>query len=207
MDVIMEFTTPIGMFYSDKDLGQRTYSEVLKIVENKNEDTFVYRDISKTTPDNLHLRPEFSDFLKFLEDKTKTFSEEILGVRMADLSISGMWSNVHTPGSKHHNHQHPNSFISGVYYPVCPDCEDIGNIIFVDPRQAKNMVQADFFKSSCISNRNIWVTPESGLLLIFPSWLEHGTDPFVARPEDKRVSISFNYQLKKCDQKTMRIYE
>jgi uncharacterized protein (TIGR02466 family) len=126
---------------------------------------------------------------------------------MVDLSMSGMWSNVHAPGSKHHNHQHPNSFISGVFYPVCPDCEDIGNIIFLDPRQAKNMFQADFFKSSCISNRNIWVKPESGLLLLFPSWLEHGTDTFIGKQEDKRVSISFNYQLTKCDQKTMRIYE
>ena len=207
MDVIMEFATPIGMFYSEEDLGLRTYNSVLKIVENENEDNFTYRSISKTTPDNLHLREEFSDFLKFIEDKTKKFAEDVLGVKMSDLAMSGMWSNVHKPGSKHHNHQHPNSFISGVFYPFCPDCEDIGNIIFIDPRQAKNMVHADFFKSSCISNRNIWVTPKSGLLLIFPSWLEHGTDPFIGNTEDRRVAISFNYQLKKCDQKTMRIYE
>lgn len=203
----MEFTTPIGMFYSDEDLGNQTYNEILKIIDDEKENNFIYGAISKTTPDDLHLRKEFSNFLNFVEEKTKEFSEEILGIRKHNLIMNGMWSNVHSPGSKHHFHQHPNSFVSGVYYPLCPNCDDIGNIIFVDPRQAKNMFHADFFKTSCISNRNIWVTPKSGLLLIFPSWLEHGTDPFLGKPEDSRVSISFNYLLKKCDQKTMKIYE
>ncbi len=92
-----------------------------------------------------------------------------------------------------------------MYYPYIPECEDPGNIVFLDPRQAKNMVHADFVKSSCISNRNIWVTPQTGLLLLFPSWLEHGTDLFIISKDEKRVAISFNYQITKCSEKTMRI--
>jgi uncharacterized protein (TIGR02466 family) len=206
MDVIMEFATPVGMFYSDDNLKFSVKHEVLKIINDQKENNLKYLDISKTTPDDLHLRDQFKSLLLFIDEKTKLFSEEVLGIKKDDLKISGMWSNVHTLGSKHHYHQHPNSFVSGVYYPDFTQCEDIGKIVFVDPRQAKNMVYADFVKSSCISNRNIWVTPEPGLLLLFPSWLEHGTEPFRSNnSSDVRISVSFNYQLNRCSYQTMRI--
>lgn len=207
MNVIMEFASPIGMFDADPLLSKTTYDDILKVINNPNEEIFSYIGISKTTPDDLYTRQEFKDILSFINEKTKLFAEEVLGIKMNDLKISGMWSNIHNSGSKHHYHQHPNSFISGVFYPFCPDCEDIGNIVFVDPRQAKNMVYADFVKSSCISNRNIWITPRTGLLVLFPSWLEHGTDTFISKLGHSRVSLSFNFQLKNCSYKTMRINE
>lgn len=206
MDVIMEFATPVGMFYTeDKTLTVDIFSEILSIVKNKSEDVYHLLDQSKTTPDNLNSRESFTALVNFIEKKTERFSEEVLGIKKNDLTLTSMWSNVHSSGSKHQIHQHPNSFLSGVYYPYIPECEDPGNIVFVDPRQAKNMFYADFFKSSCISNRNIWVTPQTGLLLLFPSWLEHGTDPYICSAGIERVAISFNYQLTSCTSKTMRV--
>lgn len=205
MDVIMEFATPVGMFYtSDEQLTKDLYDNVLVISEDKS--TSNWDDISKTTQDNLHNNKNFKILVDHIEKNIKNFSEEVLGIKKDDLLLDSMWANIHNSCSKHHYHQHPNSFLSGVYYPYIPECKDPGNIVFVDPRQAKNMTHADFFKSSCISNRNIWVTPQTGLLLIFPSWLEHGTDPFITQsPTDKRVAISFNYKLTSCSQNTMRI--
>jgi len=206
MEVIMEFATPVGMFYTDdKELTTDIFSKVLDTAESSNEEVFFYLDQSRTTPDDLNTRECFAPLVNHIEKKAERFSEEVLGVRKSDIALHSMWSNIHNSGSKHHYHQHPNAFLSGVYYPYIPECKKPGNIVFVDPRQAKNMVYADFFKSSCISNRNIWVTPETGLLLLFPSWLEHGTDPFIGFDDQKRVSISFNYQLRSCTYKTMRI--
>lgn len=206
MDVIMEFATPIGMFYTkEKKITDELYNSVLKISKDDSEDIFKYHDQSKTTPDNLHTRENFKELVNFIESKVERFSKEILGINNKDIELSSMWSNIHNSGSSHNIHQHPNSFLSGVYYPYVPQCEDPGNIIFVDPRQAKNMIYADFVKASCISNRNIWVTPETGLLLLFPSWLEHGTGAFVSSKNEQRVAISFNYQLRSCSLKTMRI--
>lgn len=206
MEVIMEFATPVGMFYTDdKELTTDIFSKIIDISEDKNEEVFHYANQSKTTPDDLNVRSDFTSLVSFIEKNVKNFSEEVLGIKKIDITLHSMWSNIHNSGSKHHHHQHPNSFLSGVYYPYIPDCEDPGNIVFLDPRQAKNMVHADFVKSSCISNRNIWVTPKTGLLLLFPSWLEHGTDLFVSSKDEKRVAISFNYQLTKCLEKTMRI--
>jgi uncharacterized protein (TIGR02466 family) len=206
MDVILEFATPVGMFYAeDENLKKPISDNIFKIINNSNEDVLHFINQSKTTPDNLNTREEFKDLICFVEKNVERFTEEILGIKKTDLSLTAMWSNVHASGSKHHYHQHPNSFLSGVYYPYVSTCEDAGNIVFVDPRQAKNMFYADFIKSSCISNRNIWVTPKTGLLLLFPSWLEHGTEPYICSSGNQRVSISFNYRLNSCSTKTMRI--
>jgi uncharacterized protein (TIGR02466 family) len=206
MDVIMEFATPIGMFYTkDTELTTGMFSKVLETANDNTEDVYYYINQSRTTPDDLNTKESYAPLVSFIEQKAERFSEEVLGIKKDDIELHSMWSNIHNSGSKHHYHQHPNAFLSGVFYPYIAECKEPGNIVFVDPRQAKNMVYADFFKSSCISNRNIWVTPETGLLLLFPSWLEHGTDPFIGFDDQKRVSISFNYQLRACTHKTMRI--
>jgi uncharacterized protein (TIGR02466 family) len=120
--------------------------------------------------------------------------------------MTGMWSNVQESGMMHHVHQHPNSFLSGVLYISIPECENPGRIHFTDPRQAKNMVYADFKKESCISSRTIWIKPTTGTLLLFPSWLEHGTEHFISNNKDDiRVSLSFNYRLTSCSYETMKI--
>ena len=205
MDVMLPFATPIGRFYTDDENLKKPISDnVLRIINDSNKDDKKFI-LCKSTPDNLNTRKEFKDLVCFIENSAEKFTEEVLGIKKTDLSLIAMWSNVHSSGSKHHFHQHPNSFLSGVYYPYIQNCDNVGNILFVDPRQAKNMVYADFTKPSCISDIIIWVSPDSGMLLLFPSWLEHGTDVFICSNESQRVSISFNYQLNKCSRNTMKL--
>ena len=196
MDVIMEFATPIGTFQLDKELCSQNGQHVENLLSQNPEGMHTYGNWSQTTPDNIHTRQEFLPLVKTIQERVDNFTEEVLGVDKNDLELQSMWSNAHWSGSKHHFHQHPNAFLSGVVYVQCPPAEEIGNILFNDPRQAKNMVHTNFKKSSCISNRNIWVTPHLGLLLLFPSWLEHGTDPYMSSSDQRRISISFNYNLK-----------
>jgi uncharacterized protein (TIGR02466 family) len=205
-DIILEFATPIGMFYTDdKSLTTDIHKKVIDIIADPKENISELLNFSKSTADDLNNRPDFSQLVNFIEKNVENFSEEILGIRKTDLTLNSMWSNMHLNGSKHHIHQHPNSFLSGVYYPYMPECKDPGNILFIDPRQAKNMFYADFTKHSCISSRTIYITPKTGLLLLFPSWLEHGTETFVCSTDEPRISISFNYQLNTCSLKTAKI--
>lgn len=196
MNVIMEFATPVGMFKIDKNLCSENAINVLNLLAKNPQGMHSHGNYVQTTPDDINNRPEFIPLVSAIQQHVDKFVEEVLGIDKNDIEISSMWSNAHKSGSKHHFHQHPNAFLSGVLYVQCPPAEEIGNIIFVDPRQAKNMVHPNFKKDSCISNRNIWVRPELGLLLLFPSWLEHGTDTYVSQSNDSRISISFNYKLK-----------
>lgn len=205
MDVILEFATPIGMFYLDKDMCSNYSNAVKDIIRKGGEDVFRYRDISETTPDDLHTRMEFKPVVDQIQKHVNNFSEEIIGIDPKDIELSCMWSNAHNSGSKHHFHTHPNSFLSGVLYLQCPEADEAGNLVFNDPRSVKNMWFPDFKKKTSVSERTIWVEPMTGLLLLFPSWLEHGTDEFISNSGEQRISMSFNYILKQANTKTMRM--
>ena len=204
MKVDYVFPTPIGINSIDLDVCLRT-SDLIKnlILENK-----TYSDPSKrcnTTQDNLHTLDDFQPLCDIISKQVEFYSAEVLKVEKDSLELTGMWSNIHKDGSKHHNHLHPNSFISGVVYLQIPKCELEGSILFKDPRQAKLMSMADFTGNSAISDISWWYKPVTGMILLFPSWLEHGTDQFVTDTDEVRISLSFNYSLKKCSVQTMQM--
>ena len=158
------------------------------------------------TVDDLHLRPEFKELVELIDGEARSFFESELGLTQDSLEMSGMWSNVQLDGCRHHAHIHPNSFYSGVIYLEIPqgDFIDPGIIFFVDPRPARLMQQADHNKHTVFSDRSYGFRPQTGLLLLFPSWLEHGTDICKIGAGKRRISLSFNYTLTKASGPTMK---
>ena len=53
------------------------------------------------------------------------------------VKITAMWSIINKKGSFNIQHNHPNAYLSGVYYVKVP--KDSGNIKFFDPREQKNI--------------------------------------------------------------------
>jgi uncharacterized protein (TIGR02466 family) len=198
MQVSLEFATPIARVEIDQSICKHYTSLISKYLVSK-------ADLVQNTPDDLHTQKEFADLVKLIDVNVTDFCNNIIGVDKNSLKLNGMWANAHQSGSLHQSHQHPNSFVSGVIYLQIPDCIKEGNLHFVDPRQAKNMTYADFKIRSCISDRSIYITPYTGLFLLFPSWLEHGTELFVSNTTDRRISLSFNYSLISCNFKTMKL--
>lgn len=189
------FPTPVGIFdIEDISLCQH-YSKI--ILEMYNNGEIQGRPEAATTKNYLHNLVSFKILLDKINPIVKEFSEETLGLEKDSLLMTDMWSNIRYSGSKHHIHQHPNSFISGVIYLSIPDSTEPGNIFFVDPRPAKNMMHGIHTKQSPISDRSWWYTPKTGIVLLFPSWLEHGTDEFYSDSTEPRISLSFNFILNK----------
>lgn len=156
-----------------------------------------------TSEDNLNDRPEYSELVKLIDGEVSNLFQEY-GLIKEHFEMSCMWANVHKNGGRHVIHQHPNSFLSGVIYIDVPE-NDSGKLMFVDPRPAKSMFQPTFTKDSPISDRVINVNPRTGLLVLFPSWLEHGTDYVKLNDNQYRICISFNYVMKRSDLKTARL--
>jgi uncharacterized protein (TIGR02466 family) len=200
MTALFEFSTPIGIFEIKKNIYSNLSDVLLKFVE-ENDPT----SLSFTTNDCLHLDSQFYFLKNYIDQKVKDFSEQTLGIDFNDLKMSCMWGNIQKDNSIHPMHQHPNSFLSGVFYLQIPESYEEGRLVFEDPRTAKNMQFADFKKKSCISDRSIWISPKEGLLVLFPSWLSHGTHRFLSKKQESRMSISFNYIVTKCEYRTMRI--
>tara|TARA_Y100001936_G_scaffold251268_1_gene306643 strand:- start:1786 stop:2454 length:669 start_codon:yes stop_codon:yes gene_type:complete len=98
--------------------------------------------------------------------------------------FGGCWANVIRDGGYNKIHNHPGAVWSGCYY-VCigepePEPDFNGWIEFQDPRPGN------------LHGGKERICPESGLLLLWPGWLNHFVNPFIGKGE--RISIAFNLE-------------
>jgi uncharacterized protein (TIGR02466 family) len=109
--------------------------------------------------------------------------------------INNLWLNINSKLSFNRPHVHPESTVSGVYYVEVP--KNSGNIVFNHPSKTQQYhILTDAVKVSNDINSSTWhITPDAGLLLLFPSWMEHYVEPNGS--EDNRISIAFNAHIEK----------
>jgi uncharacterized protein (TIGR02466 family) len=105
-----------------------------------------------------------------------------------ELVIKEMWLNKNGPGDFNKAHIHPNAILSGAYYIQTP--ENSGNIEFYDPVPARLMNVYPIKAHKRINAQAAEYKAREGLLVIFPSWLQHAVQP--NHSEKFRVSLSFN---------------
>lgn len=100
-----------------------------------------------------------------------------------DITIS--WMNKSVPGQTHTRHNHPNSVLSGVLF---FDFHESG-LTLIDSRYRQLRWQSKEFN---ILNSQTWtVKPEPGLLLIWPSEIDHEVETLPANSKT-RYSLAFN---------------
>ena len=101
------------------------------------------------------------------------------------------WINVNERGDYNTPHYHPGNTWSGVYYirtgSDVPDRPTSGRIEFIDPR-----TRCEFLgpRDGVRHSGSIWISPVDGMLLIFPSYLEHYVHPYEGSGE--RITLAFN---------------
>jgi uncharacterized protein (TIGR02466 family) len=100
------------------------------------------------------------------------------------------WATICRAGAYHAPHSHPDSAWSGVYYVDAgagdPNRPLSGVLEFIDPRAGVEAVTAP----GDPYGEPFRVRPQSGLLVIFPSWLYHWVHPYAGQVP--RIAISFN---------------
>jgi uncharacterized protein (TIGR02466 family) len=136
------------------------------------------------TPQDLHTRPAFADFTKLVEMVAKSVAQ-YLQVEQFPMMITGCWANINPPGTYHPTHNHPNNYLSGVYYVASPVTGS--QILFQDPRPVMIMPRSKL--SRVTANAAVTQTP-AGRMVLFPSWLRHHVPSNDGTTE--RISIAFN---------------
>jgi uncharacterized protein (TIGR02466 family) len=115
-----------------------------------------------------------------------------LGAFKGQLSVSA-WATICREGAYHAPHSHPGSAWSGVYYVDAgvfnPNRPLSGVLEFLDPRVGVEAVNTP----GDLSGDPVRVRPESGLLVVFPSWLYHWVHPYAG--QSPRIAVSFNVAL------------
>lgn len=109
-----------------------------------------------------------------------------LAQRPGALKLHG-WATVLDFGGHQQAHIHPSGWLSGVYYPRLPGitADDAGShagwLVFGEPSSG--------FHPKAVHETHS-VAPEEGMLVLFPSYFHHRTEPFEGSPA--RISLAFD---------------
>lgn len=107
-------------------------------------------------------------------------------IKTQEWRIHTSWLTLSKKGEYAQQHKHGCYDISGCYYYAAN--EDSGSLFFVPPVRMSGVSWAFDSVPEMMS-----VRPKVGRLIMFPSWLEHGTSPN-ANDED-RISLAFNIEF------------
>ena len=130
-------------------------------------------------------RPELSNIRAFIEAKLHEFVTKIYA-STDKLVITQSWLNKSKKGESHHEHVHPNSMVSGVWYPHIH--EQMPPIQFRSRNQRDVSLQTE--KYNTFNSATFMLPMKRGELILFPSNLTHSVPTNVG--EEERISLSFN---------------
>ena len=142
-------------------------------LNRQSEDTFIL--------DN----PEMSRVREFIEFKLKEFVRNIMGSD-SQMIITQSWLNKNKKGESHHDHSHPNSMISGVWYPQIH--EQMPPIEFKIAQQRD--VSLSIGEYNHFNSAKYMLPLKMGELILFPSNLKHSVPENLG--DEERISLSFN---------------
>ena len=130
-------------------------------------------------------RPELSNIRAFIEAKLHEFVTKIYA-STDKLVITQSWLNKSKKGESHHEHVHPNSMVSGVWYPQIH--EQMPPIQFRSRQQRDVSLQTQQYNT--FNSATFMLPMKRGELILFPSNLTHSVPTNIG--EEERISLSFN---------------
>jgi len=136
--------------------------------------------------DSYLLRQEkLKNIKNFLGESVNKFTTNVLNSKQR-LVITQCWANRNPKGSRHHEHVHPNSIISGVMYFQIN--EKLPPIQFAKTNQ--DAMKLDPEKYNHVNSESFMLPCKPGELILFPSSLKHSVP--INHGDEDRISISFN---------------
>jgi uncharacterized protein (TIGR02466 family) len=156
-------------------------------------------DIRRTKENNVSVNtkildyPEMQSCKSICEKHLQIYAENVFSCTQ-EFYITNSWITVSNPGDSHHNHNHPNSIISGILYLQTDD--QTGKISFQHESALKKQFCFSYnIKKYNMFNSDRWsYTPMVGEVLLFPSWVNHQVEVNLSsRP---RIILGFNSFVK-----------
>ena len=174
------FPTPVAL-YKYKDSIDDELNYVKSIPYKPNSDpTLTHRSLNSF----LFEKEELKDIYVFVNKCLKDYARRVLATDQL-LTVTQSWANTNIKGARHHEHVHPNSIISGVFY---FQTNSSTPIIFNKTNQ-----HAFGFKSIKYNDVNaeaFRLEVQVGSCILFPSSLRHSVPE--NESDEERISMSFN---------------
>ena len=152
-----------------------------------------YQSENFTTKNNL-INNFYNEILPIMHKITLTYQIAY----DYQIILLNLWFNVNRKHNFNHPHVHNSCNFSGIYYLNVP--KNSGVLRFNNPDkiiQSLSFYEGPFHNYNGSNNSQFVITPEEGLLVIFPSHLEHSVEP--NQNDEPRVSIAFNIKINKVE--------
>ncbi len=179
-ELLQIFPTPVLITKYEPSIEEEfKFIENLRYVEQKENGNF------KSDDTYLLKHKELSKIKDFIYESLNKYTQNILQTKQR-LVVTQAWTNRNPPNSKHHEHVHPNSIISGVFYfrqsktlPPIQFSKAVQDGIKLNPEKYNNL------------NSETFLLPMvDGELVLFPSSLRHSVP--INKGNEERYSMSFN---------------
>ena len=179
-ELLMVFPTPVQIYKYEDSIEKE-----LKYIEGVEWKQQVANANFKTKDSYLTKHEQLKKLVSFFKECIDDYCNTVINSDQR-LVITQLWGNRNPKGSKHHEHVHPNSILSGVFYlrqdpklPPIQFAKSNQEAMKLDPRKY-NTYNAETFLLPCVS----------GELILFPSNLRHSVP--TNQGEEERISLSFN---------------
>jgi uncharacterized protein (TIGR02466 family) len=175
------FPQPVGIYKLDRDLTAKELSFI------KGQETRPNMG-NTTSVDNTILRnKELTKLRDFIETSLSDYFTTVHNPKhKVNLKITQSWANYTEPGQWHHKHEHPNSFVSGVFYPQAN--RETDKIYFY--RSGFQQIKFPPENWNIYNSESWWFEVGTGDLILFPSSLTHMVE--TVQGDQTRISLSFN---------------
>jgi len=179
-ELLQIFPTPVLITKYEHSIEEEfKFIEKLRYIEQKANSNF------KSEDSYLLKHKELSKIKDFIYESLNRFTQNIFKTKQR-LVITQAWTNRNPPHSKHHEHVHPNSIISGVFY--FRQSKSLPPIQFTKSIQDSFKLNPETYNS--INSENFLLPMVDGELVLFPSSLRHSVP--INKGNETRYSLSFN---------------
>ena len=175
------FPQPVAIYKLDRDLTSKENKFINNLETRPNTG-------NTTSVNNMVLRhKEMTKLRDFIETKVAEYFKIVYNPKHnVNLRITQSWVNFTEPGQFHHKHAHPNSFVSGVFYPQAN--RETDKIYFY--KDGFQQIKLPPENWNIWNSESWWFDVGTGDLLLFPSGLTHMVEP--VQGDQTRISLSFN---------------
>lgn len=181
MEINHLFPTPVAFTKLDRAIT----AEELEFVKNQEKRPNMGNVTTKTS--QILNEPVLADIRKFIEVSVEEYFKKVYAPKHeVSLKFTQSWCNYTEKGQFHHKHAHPNSFISGVFYPQANKQKD--KIVFYRDGYQQIKIKTDDWNTW--NSESWWFNVGSGDLILFPSGLTHMVE--TVESDELRISLSFN---------------
>ena len=190
------FSTPI--WASKINNYQETNQEMLKYITELQESD--PEGISRSNFKGWHSKnfnmkdKQPKDFIEAIKSNINIALEDMAwDLTNQSVKIQSVWAIINEKDAWNQKHYHSNSDLSAAYYVAAH--ENCGDIVFYDPRPAPVHKHPISKIPNKLNATRREIRPEAGMLVLFPSYLEHSVKANLSN--EKRIVISFNLSLEK----------